>query len=278
MQRSPIILGLCSVALFANLAQAERISGSVPDLRSAMSTSGMTVNFQFSRIGYQATVGGVELIEHSGDQAELELTLRDILLTVGSTSLRGSVFSANVGPLPIRLASQRPVRIRYTVNVDDGNLHLIETNLTLSNVDMQVGNPASVRTSGFGATRSRVVSGLRDGISRNRASIEEILQQEATNIFRRAEHLVLAKLPLTDSGTAIADSRNELAPNKTTTIGVALNDDSNAERDTPVSDAESAQPKSFEPYERQSARGFIAGRPRRIGLRSRLLKLLGVRL
>ncbi len=207
------LLLIVSVGLVPQYSVAESISGSVPDVGRRITASGMSVMANFGHITYGAQLANVRLADNEEERFEFDVDLSDISLRIGRTSLKSAVFSADVATLPIELARTRPLVVRYVATRTESGLSLQDTRLSLSTVDVQIGSPNVVRTSGFGATKARVGKGLREGLRNNRDAIEGILLGEAKNIFSRIQPKMFA----------LIKSRDQLAQAKSATVPSAEN-------------------------------------------------------
>lgn len=188
------LVALCSFSTLgaAELQQSFPIRGRVKDMTQSTSASGVPLQVHFQQIRYSGNVNGAT-IEKSGDQYDVEMTLQNVTLQIGRTSIRGSFrISADTGPMSIRLGTRNDLRVRYKVAIDQNKVRVLNSSLRLDDDNWQIGRPSSVRTSGFGVTEQRVVSGLQSGLRENRGSIENILIEESPRILSQMESAILA--------------------------------------------------------------------------------------
>jgi len=184
--------GVTTALVAAQLNQAFPIQGSVRDMTQSTSASGVSLNVHFQQIQYSGNVSGAT-IEKSGDHYQVEATLKDVVLRIGRTSIKGGFrIAADAGPMSIRLGTKHDLRVRYKVAIEQNQVRILGTSLNLDRDNWEIGRPSSVKTSGFGVTEQRVVNGLQQGLRENRARIERILIEESGRILAPMRSTILA--------------------------------------------------------------------------------------
>ena len=190
-----LLVALCSfetTLAAAELKQSFPIRGTVRDISQSTSASGIPLQVHFQQIQYSGNVTGAT-IENSGEHYNVEMTLQNVTLRIGRTSIKSSfLIGADAGPISIRLGTRNDLRVRYKIAIEQDNVRVVSSSLELADDNWEIGRPSSVKTSGFGVTKERVVNGLRSGLRENRASIENSLIEQSPLILAPMKSTILA--------------------------------------------------------------------------------------
>ena len=174
------------------------LSGRINDIYSSTESSGYTFSVQFSNISYSGQVDRIWAKAYAKDLLNIQLALRNVSLTIGTTYVQGSGRSAVAGPISVVIANRYPIWLSFDVTpyVNEGKLRLqlVSTNFQIPNDDWYVTPPYGVGVSGLGMTQEKVSSGLVEGIYGQKSRIE----QEASAI-------VPALLPMFEQRLAFDD-------------------------------------------------------------------------
>jgi hypothetical protein len=153
------------------------VSGRIADMMQMTTASGYQFRVGLSGLSYRGRVDRALLEQKDPGKLTIWLALRDIVITINSTSISGRPGRATCGPIKIRLGHRRDLWIAYDFKqANEGkepSLKLIKTRFSLPAENWSVGSPAWVKVSGFGMSRSKVVTGLRSGLIENKKQIEK---------------------------------------------------------------------------------------------------------
>jgi len=174
-----------------DLGAAFAISGQVADMEHNTSVSGYTFRVGLHGLRYDGQVHQTLMEETEPNRLTIWVALRNVNLTIASTSISGSPGSAQCGPLKLVLGNRRELWIAFDVDRKleeaDSGLVLRATRFGLPRDNWSVGMPSSVETSGFGMSRAKVVSGLREGLENKSQRIEEQLIKAGPAMFSQVE-------------------------------------------------------------------------------------------
>jgi poly(3-hydroxybutyrate) depolymerase len=152
------------------------LTGRINDILDSTSASGITFRVRFSRIHYSGAVEHVRVAAYRKDRLNIQLGLKNVHLTIGSTYVSGSGRSAVAGPIDVVIGNRRPVWLSLALEPYVQNRRL-RTRLIASRFDIPsdnwyVSQPRGVSTQGLGMTRERVTSALVSGIYGKKGRIE----------------------------------------------------------------------------------------------------------
>lgn len=167
------------------------LQGSINNIYDTTTASGRTFRVTLAGITYEAQLVRAALKAYRRDRLNVQLALRNVVLTIRSSSMVGSGRSAVTGPIYVVIGNRRPVwlSIDVTPYVADGKLRLrlAATNFQIPNDNWYVTPPYGVRTSGFGMTRERVSSGLVSGLYGSKSRIEREVVAAVPAMLRELE-------------------------------------------------------------------------------------------
>jgi len=155
---------------------ADLLSGRIRDLNDGTTVQGRYFSIAFRRISYHAELSRVHLEAYAEDRLNIQLALKNIRLTIGSTYVSGRRQSASTGPIQIRIGYRSPVWLSIAVRPKIENrkirFDLVATRFNIPSNNWSVSAPAGISTQGFGMTRERVSSGLVNGLYGSKGRIE----------------------------------------------------------------------------------------------------------
>lgn len=167
------------------------LTGGLADMYDSTSASGRQFNVTFSQLRYQARLERAYVKAVSQNHVSVQLGLRNVLLTIGGTSIVGDRHSAQTGPISISIGQSAPVWLMLDITPSVANrkikLHLNGANFQIPPDNFSVSQPAGVWTRGFGMTEDRVVSSLTSGLYGSRGRIENEVRNIAPQIVRQLE-------------------------------------------------------------------------------------------
>ncbi len=167
------------------------LQGSIRDIYQTTTASGRTFRVALSGVTYEAQLVRAALKAWRKDRLNIQLGLRNVVLTIRSSSMVGSGRSAVTGPIYIVIGNRRPVWLNMDVTpfVADGKLklRLVAANFPIPNDNWYVTPPSGIRTSGFGMTRERVSSGLVSGLYGSKSRIESEVVAAIPAMLRELE-------------------------------------------------------------------------------------------
>ena len=99
---------------------------------------------------------------------------------------------AQCGAMEISAKHGHDVTIQFKTDMEE--LIVLSADAELNANNWVIGSPASIRTSGFGVTKSRVAAGLESGLRSNFDSIQTMLIDESPNILFQAKDRILAAM------------------------------------------------------------------------------------
>lgn len=163
----------------------DALVGRINDIMNTTEASGRNFTVQFSNIGYSAQVERVFIKAYAPGRVNIQLGLRNVALTIGTTYVQGSSQSAVAGPISVLIGHRYPVWLNFDVTpyVREGRLRLQPSGgqFEIPNDNWYVSAPYGVSARGLGMTEQRVSSSLVEGIYGQKYRI----QQEALGIIPR---------------------------------------------------------------------------------------------
>jgi hypothetical protein len=194
------ILGITAPRLVAETIDLNtkcEFAGKVPDMTHMTQKLGVALRVGMTGVTYSGQLTRTVLEQSQPGKVTLWFGLRNVKLTVGRTDIVGGPGSAACGPMDLVLGNQKDLWLAFDIEADKKN----QTNqMVVKNVRFQlppdnwaIGKPAWVRTTGIGFTQDRVVEGLREGITKDRAKLQEKLMQDAPQILSQVVKLTTPK-------------------------------------------------------------------------------------
>jgi len=202
-----------------DLGTTFQIQGKVPDMQQQIESSGFTFKVQLRDIKYSGKIKRTLVEPTSADRMTVWVSLKDAVLTIRHTDINGKRHSAECGPLKLTLGNRRDLWIAFDVERSDDKLQLLKTRFELPRDNWSVGSPSWVTTQGFGMTESKVVSGLRGGLSKRGESVEKQLIRVAPDIFAQVQHEIADELE------AKNEALSEVAQRRVAGNETAMNDE-----------------------------------------------------
>lgn len=213
-----IMLGMQCLTFGGQLGGLD-VSGDVKDFRHAMSTSGVKLQIDFSKIAYDGRIKAISVRaaesdstpsaherqrKQAGNQYEVRMELDAIRFTIGKTQIKSWLpIGAECGPMKIRLGTKRNLIVTFLVERSGASINVHETKLKLEEDNWTIGTPEHVRTSGFGMTKQRVVKGLYQGLRDKAEFIAEIMIQETQEIIDKVNSDLLTKIDSVDQEPSV---------------------------------------------------------------------------
>lgn len=169
------------------IGDGRKLSGRVPNIQRFTDCAGYRFRVMLSNLQYAGEVN-TTLLEQSRDGVlTVWFSLKDVRVTIGHISLSGRPGTADCGPTAIDIANRRELWVAFDFErqtQEDGiRLTLKNTRVGLPRDNWMVGTPAWVKTSGFGMSRGKVVSGVRDGLARSQPTVEQQITQMAYSVL-----------------------------------------------------------------------------------------------
>lgn len=184
-----VLAALASAA--PQLVPANMLTGRLNDMFDSTSAQGRSFSVQFSGISYAGRLEQARIRAVGNDRLQMQLGLRNITLSIGSTYINGGRQSAVAGPIAIGIAHNQTVWLGLDVAPYVENrklrLRLLAANFSIPPESYYVTAPAGVSTRGLGMTEDRVVNGLVGGLYGARYRIENEVRAIAPNIVRQME-------------------------------------------------------------------------------------------
>ena len=162
------------------------VTGAVNDMANQTYAQGIALHVNFRDIRYEGQVARLLVERKAADRMTVWVGLRDMEVTIHSTTISGRRHRARCGPMQVVIGSQETAWMAFHVAQQDGEeLRLLRelTQFGFSDANWSIGNPAWVNASGIGMTQSRVVSGLRSGLASQRSEFERQILEVAPTIF-----------------------------------------------------------------------------------------------
>jgi hypothetical protein len=197
------------------LGTSFQIQGKVPDMQQQIESSGFAFQVALRDIQYSGTIRRTVIEPTAADRMTVWVAIQDAILTIHRTDIDGRRHSAQCGPLELVLGSRRDLWIAFEVEriTEAGaqTLKLLRTRFRLPRDNWSVGSPSWVKTSGFGMTQGKVVSGLRGGLAKRTGSVEKQLIGAAPEIFSQVQTTIIDELKSKDAVISEAVRVNESA-------------------------------------------------------------------
>ncbi len=167
------------------LVPANLLTGTLGDMYDSTSAAGRQFNVTFSGIRYNAQLERVVVKSVGDNRVNVQLGLRNAIMTIGGTSVVGARHSAQAGPINIGIGHSGPVWLSLDVAPSVANrkirLQLLGASFQIPPNNFYVTQPAGVSVAGFGMTQERVVESLTSGLYGSRGRIEnEVRNQRPT--------------------------------------------------------------------------------------------------
>lgn len=183
---------------------ASLLTGGLNDISDVSSSSGVTFNVYFSGISYSAQLARAAVRAYAPGRLNIQLGLRNVQITIGSTSLDGGRRGASTGPVSIVIGHQRPVWLSFDVSPTVVNRRLrllpLGTNFSIPDDNWYVTPPAGVSTQGLFVTADKVSSGIVSGLYGSKYRIEQQVASIVPNVIAEMER----RLDLSEADKVIA--------------------------------------------------------------------------
>lgn len=189
----------------------EMLMGRLNDMFDSTSAQGRSFSVQFSGISYRGELERVLTKATGNNRVQVDLGIRNVVLTIGGTFITGERHAAQAGPINIVIGTRYPAWLTLEVApyIENRQIKLkqLSAKFQIADDNWYVTAPAGVSTQGFGMTESAVVDGLTSGLYGSKGRIErEVLSVVPTVIKEVEKNLVLPETgsPVTQSGSTIA--------------------------------------------------------------------------
>ncbi len=183
---------------------ASMLTGRLNDMFDGTVVRGRSFSIRFSGISYTGQLERVQIQATGDDRVTVQLGLRNIVLSIGGTSVSGARHSAYAGPIAIGIGHNRAVWLTIDVApyVADQQLklRLLGSSFSIPPDSYYVTQPAGVSVQGFGMTQEAVVNGLVSGLYGARGRVENEVRAVVPNIVQELER----QLTLTDPGPMVS--------------------------------------------------------------------------
>lgn len=167
------------------------LTGTLGDMYDSTSAAGRQFNVTFSGIRYNAQLERVVVKSVGDNRVNVQLGLRNAIMTIGGTSVIGARHSAQAGPINIGIGHNGPVWLSLDVAPSVANrkirLQLLGASFQIPPNNFYVTQPAGVSVAGFGMTQERVVESLTSGLYGSRGRIENEVRGIAPRIVQQLE-------------------------------------------------------------------------------------------
>lgn len=184
----------------------DMLVGRLNDMFDSTSAQGRSFGVRFSGISYRADLERVIAKGMGKDRMLVQMGIRNVVLTIGGTSITGERHSAQAGPINIVIGQQRPVwlTLELTPYIADRQIRLkqVGASFVIPPDNYSVSAPAGISTQGFGMTESAVASGLNSGLYGARGRVENEVLQIVPGIIKQIEK----NLVLPDTGSPVSQS------------------------------------------------------------------------
>jgi predicted esterase len=189
----------------------EMLTGRINDMFDSTVAEGRSFSIRFSGITYNGQLARVLAKGMAKDRILVQMGLRNVILTIGGTSVSGERHSAQAGPINIVIGHRAPVWLSLVLSpyIADRQIRLktVSAGFQIPNDNWYVTQPAGVSVQGFGMTQEAVVSGLTNGLYGAKGRIEnEVLAIVPGIVTQIEKNLVLPDTgsPVSQSGAAIS--------------------------------------------------------------------------
>ena len=182
------------------------LTGRLNDMFDSTVTQGRSFGIRFSGLSYKGQLDRVIAKGMGKDRILVQLGLRNVVLTIGATSVSGERHSAQAGPINIVIGHRSPVWLNLELSpyIADRQIRLkqIRASFQIPGDNWYVTQPAGVSVQGFGMTESAVVSGLTSGLYGAKGRIENEVLSVVPGIISQVEK----NLVLPDTGSPVSQS------------------------------------------------------------------------
>lgn len=173
------------------LVPANLLRGQLNDMFDSTNAAGRQFDVRFSGITYSAQLERAFLKSQGKDRLLVQLGLRNVVMTIGGTTITGARHGAQAGPISIYIGHNGPVwlSLEVTPTVVNRRLTLRYSNssFTIPPDNFSVSQPAGVSAYGFGMTEDRVAESLTSGLYGSRGRIESEVRSLGPQIARQLE-------------------------------------------------------------------------------------------
>lgn len=189
----------------------EMLTGRLNDMFDSTVAQGRSFGIRFSGLSYSGQLERVLTRGTGKDRIQVDLGIRNVVLTIAGTSITGERHSAQAGPINIVIGNSYPVWLTLELSpyIEDRQIRLkqLSAGFQIPNDNWYVTQPAGVSVQGFGMTEDAVVSGLTSGLYGSKGRIEREVVSIVPGIIKQIEkNLVLPDTgsPVSQSGSAIS--------------------------------------------------------------------------
>jgi dienelactone hydrolase len=158
------------------VVRPDTLQGRIADIADRTTASGRTFNVWFTNISYRGDLVRAEAGTRGPEGLDVALGVRNAVLTIGTTYVRGGSRSAVAGPIQIVIGHRSPVWLTMIARprVDGGRvrLQLLNSRFDIPDGNWYVTAPAGISTRGLFFTRERVSRELVNGLYGSKARIE----------------------------------------------------------------------------------------------------------
>lgn len=173
------------------LVPANLLNGRLNDMYDSTTASGRAFSVQFSGISYTGQLERVFIQGISRGHLNVQLGVRNVVMSIGATYVTGDRHSAQAGPIAIYVGHNGPVWMSLDVTpyIEAGRLRLKlnGAGFSISPDNFSVSSPAGISTQGFGMTEDKVRDGLVGGLYGARGRIENEVRNLAPTIIAQLE-------------------------------------------------------------------------------------------
>lgn len=184
----------------------EILTGRLNDMFDSTVAQGRSFGIRFSGISYRGQLDRVLARGYAKDRVLIQLGARNIVLTIGGTSVTGERHAAQAGPINVMIGFQRPVWLNLELQpfIADRRIRMkvISSAFQIPPDNFSVSQPAGVSTQGFGMTEEAVSSGLVSGLYGARARMEKEVLAIVPGIVEQLEK----SLELPDTASPVSQS------------------------------------------------------------------------
>ncbi len=173
------------------LAPQDALTGRIDDIYDSTTAEGRYFDVVFSGIRYAGKLARAHVKAYKKDRLNIQLGLRDVTLTIGTTYVTGSGRSAVAGPINVVIGSRGPVwlSIVVTPTIEKRKLRLkfVTARFDIPDDDFYVTAPRGVSTRGLGMTSGRVSNALVSGLYGSKSRFENEVVAIVPSLLRRLE-------------------------------------------------------------------------------------------
>lgn len=184
----------------------DMLAGRLNDMFDSTVAQGRSFGIRFSGLSYTGQLDRVLTRGTGKDRIQVDLGVRNVVLTIAGTSITGERHSAQAGPINIVIGNNYPVwlTLELTPYIEDRQIRLkqLSAGFQIPNDNWYVTQPAGVSVHGFGMTQDAVVSGLTSGLYGAKGRIEGEVLSIVPGIIKQIEK----NLVLPDTGSPVSQS------------------------------------------------------------------------